>query len=69
MWTVVHALFIFTAALGMLVFCVGGLAVSSWRLRQRLPVQSPVSLMHAGSSLFGLGFFGNLAALVVRSLL
>ena len=34
---------------GMILFVTGSLAIGSYRLRKRLPIRSPISLMHAGS--------------------
>ena len=43
--------------IGVCLFVLGSLGLSSYRLRQRLPVRSPVDLMHWGSILFSVGFF------------
>ena len=51
---------------GFVSIGLGGLGVSSHKLRRRLPVQSPISLLHAGGSLFGLGFFANLVVTALR---
>jgi hypothetical protein len=41
--------------LGFVSFLVGSLGIGSSRLRKRLPVHSPISLMHAGSIAIFLG--------------
>lgn len=55
----------FVSLSGMILFVIGTLGQSSDWIRQRIPVKSPVDLMHWGSTLFSIGFFSIVLTLLI----